>query len=71
LKPAWQIVHKTLSRKTQDKKRTGGVAHGVGSEFKPQYCKKKKKKRKVQLILYLIFLFFFFEAGSYYADWLA
>jgi hypothetical protein len=25
------------------KKRAGGVAQGVGPEFKPQYCKKKKK----------------------------
>jgi hypothetical protein len=24
-------------------KRTGGMAQGVGPEFKPQYCKKKKK----------------------------
>jgi hypothetical protein len=27
--------------KTHDKKRAGGVAQGVGSEFKPQYWKKK------------------------------
>jgi hypothetical protein len=26
----------------------GGVAEGVGPEFKPQYCKKKKKKRLVE-----------------------
>jgi hypothetical protein len=25
-------------------KRAGGMAQGVGPEFKPQYCKKKKKK---------------------------
>jgi hypothetical protein len=25
------------------KKKVGGVAKGVGPEFKPQYCKKKKK----------------------------
>jgi hypothetical protein len=24
-------------------KKAGGVAQGVGPEFKPQYCKKKKK----------------------------
>jgi hypothetical protein len=24
-------------------RRAGGVAQGEGSEFKPQYCKKKKK----------------------------
>jgi hypothetical protein len=28
-------------------KRAGGVAQGIGLEFKPQYCKKKKKKKKV------------------------
>jgi hypothetical protein len=28
------------------KKRAGGVAQGVGSEFKPHYHKKKKKKEK-------------------------
>jgi hypothetical protein len=26
----------------------GGVAQGVGPEFKPQYCKKKKKKGKIR-----------------------
>jgi hypothetical protein len=26
------------------KKRAGGVAQGIGPEFKPQYLKKKKKK---------------------------
>jgi hypothetical protein len=44
LKPAGQIVHKTLSCKNPSlptKKRSGGVAEGVGPEFKPQYCKKK------------------------------
>jgi hypothetical protein len=28
------------------KKRAGGVAHGIGPEFKPQHRKKKKKKKK-------------------------
>jgi hypothetical protein len=32
--------------KNPSQKRAGGVAQGVGSEFKPQYCKKKKKKIK-------------------------
>jgi hypothetical protein len=27
-------------------KRAGGVAQGVGPQFKPQYCQKKKKNRK-------------------------
>jgi hypothetical protein len=32
-----QIVLETLSWKTLDKNRTGGVAQGEGPEFKPQY----------------------------------
>jgi hypothetical protein len=35
-----QIVHETLSQNDQSQKRTGGVAQGVGPEFKPQYHKK-------------------------------
>jgi hypothetical protein len=30
-------------------KRAGGVAQGVGPEFKPQYHKKKKKKKNQTL----------------------
>jgi hypothetical protein len=37
-----QIVHKTLSRKNPSQKRAGGMAQGVGPEFKPQYHKKRK-----------------------------
>jgi hypothetical protein len=33
-------------KKTLPKKNAGGVAQGVGPEFKPQHCKKKKKERK-------------------------
>jgi hypothetical protein len=33
-----QIVHETLSRKNPPQKCAGGVAEGVGPEFKPQYC---------------------------------
>jgi hypothetical protein len=33
-----------ILKKTLHKKRAGGVAQGVGPEFKPQYGKKKKKK---------------------------
>jgi hypothetical protein len=36
-----QIVRETLSRKTISQKRAGGVAQGVGPEFKSQYQKKK------------------------------
>jgi hypothetical protein len=38
-----RIVRETLSRKTLHKYRAEGVAQGEGTEFKPQYCKKKKK----------------------------
>jgi hypothetical protein len=41
-----EIVHKTLSQKNPSQKRAGGMAQGVGPEFKPQYHKKKKKKKK-------------------------
>jgi hypothetical protein len=43
-KPAWanRVVSKTLSQKKKSQKTAGGVAQGVGPEFKPQYCKKKK-----------------------------
>jgi hypothetical protein len=45
-KPARQMVSKTLSQKKPLQKRAGGVAKGVGPEFKPQYCKKKKKRKE-------------------------
>jgi hypothetical protein len=38
-----QIIHETLSQKTLQKNRAGGVAKGEGPEFKPQYYKKKKR----------------------------
>jgi hypothetical protein len=41
-----QIVLETLSRKNQSQKRAGGVAEGVGPEFKPQYCKQQQQKDK-------------------------
>jgi hypothetical protein len=42
-----QIVLETLSQKTPSLKRAGGVAQGVGPEFKPQYRKNKNKQTKV------------------------
>jgi hypothetical protein len=33
-------------KKTPSHKRAGGVAQGVGPEFKPQYHKNKKKTNK-------------------------
>jgi hypothetical protein len=43
-----QIVCETLSQKNPSQKRAGGVAQGVGPEFKPQYCKKKKTPKQKQ-----------------------
>jgi hypothetical protein len=40
-----QIVPETLSQKYPTQKRAGGVAQGVGPEFKPQYHKKKKENK--------------------------
>jgi hypothetical protein len=40
-----QIVQET-PQKNPLQKRAGGVAPGVGLEFKSQYLKKKKKKKK-------------------------
>jgi hypothetical protein len=45
-KPAWEIVHETLSRKYLTQKRADGMAQGVGPEFKSQYCKKQKQTNK-------------------------
>jgi hypothetical protein len=35
-----QIVLRPCLKKTHHEKRAGGVAQGVGPEFKPQYCTK-------------------------------
>jgi hypothetical protein len=35
-------------------KRAGGVAQGVGPEFKPQYHKKKKKKKRKKKNLFFL-----------------
>jgi hypothetical protein len=40
-----QIVLEPLSPKNPTQKRAGGVAQGIGSEFKPQYRKKQKQKK--------------------------
>jgi hypothetical protein len=37
--------------KNSSQKWAGGVAQGVGPEFKPQYCKKKKKKSSSGILL--------------------
>jgi hypothetical protein len=41
-----QILHEPLSQKNPSRKKTGGVAQGVGHDIKPHYHKKKKKKKK-------------------------
>jgi hypothetical protein len=44
------MVHETLSQKyVTHRKRAGGVAQGVGPEFKPQYFKKRKSQNPVGL----------------------
>jgi hypothetical protein len=42
-------VRPYLKKKNPSQKRVGGVAQGVGPEFKPQHCKKIKKKKKKTL----------------------
>jgi hypothetical protein len=36
-----QIISRSYLKKTHHKKGLGGVAQGVGPEFKPQHCKNK------------------------------
>jgi hypothetical protein len=38
--PGKIVLRDPISKKTFHKKRAGGVAQGVGPDFKPQYCKK-------------------------------
>jgi hypothetical protein len=52
-KPAQKIVNETLSQKnSSQKKRAGGVAQGVGPEFKPQYQKNRKTLHHNRLLPY-------------------
>jgi hypothetical protein len=54
----WKPALANSSTETHPKKRAGGVAQGVGPEFKPQYWKKKKKDTDRQHNLtYLCVLF--------------
>jgi hypothetical protein len=48
--------------KSPSQKRAGGVAQGLGSEFKPQYQKKKKGSLLTTVLEYnyAVFWFFFF-----------
>jgi hypothetical protein len=50
LKPGWaNSLRDPISKKTITKKRAGGVAQGVGPEFKPQYCHKRKEYNQLSL----------------------
>jgi hypothetical protein len=46
LKPAWANSSRDPISKNPSQKRAGGVAQGVGPEFKHPIPKKKKKKKK-------------------------
>jgi hypothetical protein len=48
-KPAQFRFMRPCLEKYHHKKRAGGVAQGVGPEFKPQYHQKKKKKGKEKM----------------------
>jgi hypothetical protein len=43
-KPAQTNSSQDPISKISNTKRAGGVAQGVGPQFKPQYCKKRKEK---------------------------
>jgi hypothetical protein len=69
-----QIVHKTLSQKTHQKKAGGvgqgegpGVGQGEGPEFKPQYCKYIYVYIYLYLYLYMYYInnitFLYFEVA--------
>jgi hypothetical protein len=45
------IVPETQSWKYPSQKKAGGVAQGVGPEFKPRTSKKKKKKKRIMWTL--------------------
>jgi hypothetical protein len=45
-KPVWAKFERPCLEKNPSQKRAGGVAQGVGPEFKPQYQKKKKKRKE-------------------------
>jgi hypothetical protein len=42
-----QTVCEIIPQKYPSQKRAGGVAQGVGPEFKPQHHQKKKKKTRI------------------------
>jgi hypothetical protein len=46
LKPAWANSSQDLVLKKPTQKRAGGVAQGIGPEFKPQYQKKEEREKE-------------------------
>jgi hypothetical protein len=61
-----KIVCETYLEKNPLQKRAGGVAQGVGLEFKPQYCKKKKV---VQPLRKVIWHFLIHYNMKFHATW--
>jgi hypothetical protein len=51
-KSAWEKFARPFLEKIHHKKRAGGVAQGVGPEFKPQYHKKKKNNQHPLTVTY-------------------
>jgi hypothetical protein len=51
-KPSQENSSQAAISKNPSHKRAGGVAQGVGTEFKLQYHKKRKKKKKTQKVLF-------------------
>jgi hypothetical protein len=49
-----QIVCKTQFRKYTSLKRDGGVAQGVGPEYKPQYQKEGRKEVLLPSVFYVV-----------------
>jgi hypothetical protein len=43
-----QVDVRDLILKNPSQKRAGGVAQGLGPEFKRQYCKNEKKKKDLE-----------------------
>jgi hypothetical protein len=49
-----------LEKKALHKKRAGGVAQGVGPEFKPQYCKRKKRSERINIKMLIVAICLYF-----------
>jgi hypothetical protein len=62
-KPAQANSSRDPISRNPSQKRAGGVAQGVGPEFKLQYCK-RKKKRAYECSLQLLLLSIFFHVSK-------